>query len=66
MISNLDPKVAAGGVAGALAIVLIWLWNLILPSYPIPAEEAATLSTVISFVAGYLKRNGVRVAGAAE
>ncbi len=57
MKTRIDSKVAASGIAGAGAAALIWLWNIIMPSYPIPAEEAATLAVLISFIAGYLKRS---------
>jgi len=56
MSKRIDSKVAAGGLAGAAAAALIGLWNMVFPNNPIPAEEAATLAVLISFIAGYLKR----------
>lgn len=49
----LNPKVAAGGVAGAATVILVWGLGLL--DVDVPAEVASALTTVISFGAGYLK-----------
>lgn len=49
----INPKVAAGGVAGAFVTVLVWAAAL--AGVEVPAEVAAALTTLVSFGAGYLK-----------
>jgi len=51
--SAVRPKVAAAGIAGALATVVIYVasqFGLVLPP-----EVAAAIATLIAFGAGYLK-----------
>ncbi len=50
---NLNPKVAAGGIAGALTVILVWLVGL--AGVDVPAEVASAITVVIGFAAGYLK-----------
>jgi hypothetical protein len=48
---TISPKVAAGGVAGAVSIVLVFVlaqFGVILP-----AEVAQAVTLILSFVAGY-------------
>lgn len=47
------PKVAAAGVGGAAATVLVWLLEFF--GVSVPAEVAAALATLLSFAAGYLR-----------
>ena len=47
------PKVAAGGVGGAAALILIWVASL--AGIEVPAEVAAAFAVLLSFGAGYLK-----------
>lgn len=49
-----QPKVAAGGIAGAVALVLVWVAGL--AGLDVPAEVAAAVVMVLSFAASYLKR----------
>jgi uncharacterized membrane-anchored protein len=49
------PKVAAAGIGGSIAVIVIWIAQTYL-NVVIPAEVAASIATVASFVAGYLKR----------
>ena len=48
------PKVAASGQAGAAALVLVYVANLL--GLEVPAEVAAALVGLLMFAAGYLKR----------
>lgn len=50
-------KVAAGGVAGAFSILLVWALEQ--GGLQVPAEVASALTTVVSFGAAYLKKSGV-------
>lgn len=47
------PKVAAGGIAGAISILVVYGANL--AGIDVPPEVAVSLGVVVSFVAGYLK-----------
>lgn len=49
-----QPKVVAGGVAGALSIVLVYLLGE--AGVVVPAEVASALTTLIAFAGAYLKR----------
>lgn len=53
-------KVAAGGIAGAAATILVYVLNsYVLPSAkPIPAEIAAAITTLLSFAVAYLTPPG--------
>jgi len=48
-------KVTAGGVAGALSVVLVWAANTFwMPeAKQIPAEIASALTTILSFLVSY-------------
>jgi len=50
--SAISPKVAAGGAAGAAAIVLVWLASLFGLDIPDYVAQAATV--LISLVVGYM------------
>lgn len=49
----IDNKVAAGGVAGAVTIILVWLLNTA-AGVDVPPEVASALTTVLSFAAGWI------------
>lgn len=50
-------KVTAGGIAGAVTAVLVFVVNTyVSPHKPLPAEIAAAITTIISFVVAYLIR----------
>lgn len=49
-----QPKVVAGGVAGAASIVLVYLLGE--AGVRVPAEVASALTTLIAFAGSYLKR----------
>lgn len=51
---NLNPKVAAGGIAGAVSIVLVWLLNTA-AGVDVPPEVASSFTVILTFMAGYLK-----------
>lgn len=47
-------KVAAGGVAGTMATMVIWLYDTCgLPGAPVAPEVASTLTAVATFAASY-------------
>lgn len=50
---GLNPKVAAGGTAGAATILLVWL--LAQAGVDLPPEVASAVTTLIGFAAGWLK-----------
>ena len=47
------PKVAAGGVAGALTIVLVFVAGTL--GLDVPPEVASAFTVLVSFAAGYIK-----------
>lgn len=47
-------KVAAGGVAGALTVILVWVLNL--NGVEMPPEVSSALTVIISFGAAYLTK----------
>jgi hypothetical protein len=53
-------KVAAGGVAGAVTVLLVWILGLL--HLAVPPEVASALTVIISFVASYFVRQRVPVA----
>ena len=50
-----DSKVAAGGIAGAIATVLVWTGAQL--GIEVPAEVGAGFATLIIFAASYIKRS---------
>jgi putative flippase GtrA len=56
-------KVAAGGVVGALTVLLVWILGLL--HVAVPPEVASSLTVVISFVTSYFVKQRVP-AGAAS
>jgi len=67
MASNVQPitqpsiapttKVAAGGAAGALTVLLVWILGLL--HVPVPPEVASAITVMISFVTSYLVRQRI-------
>lgn len=56
----MKPKVAAGGIAGAVVAVLVWIYGFYqaqanLP--PMTAEIAAALTVIVSTIVGWLKED---------
>lgn len=49
----MNPKVAAGGAAGALTVLLIWVASLF--GVDVPPEAASAFTVLVSTGAGYLK-----------
>lgn len=47
-------KIAASGIGGSVSIVLVWLAGL--TGLEVPPEVAAAVTTIISFLSGYLVR----------
>lgn len=52
MSNPVSPKVQAGGVTGAAALVLVWVAGQF--GLEVPAEVAIAFTTVLAFVAGYV------------
>lgn len=52
-----QPKVVAGGVAGAVSILVVYA--LTLAGVEVPPEVASALTVVAGFVAAYLKRSNL-------
>jgi hypothetical protein len=56
-----SAKVAATGISGVGAVVVIWLWSILQRSVPdlpeMPPEVAAGLTALLGFIVGYLKRD---------
>lgn len=50
---NVHPKVAAGGLAGAATVILVWVASL--AGLSVPPEVASAVTTILSFAAGFLK-----------
>lgn len=46
-----SKKVASGGLAGGLSILLVWALNEL--GMEVPAEVAAAIATLVSFAVGY-------------
>lgn len=50
-----DNKVAAAGIAGAATVLILYIARLF-GLDDIPAEVGGALTTVLSFIAGYMKK----------
>lgn len=48
-----NPKVVAGGFAGAVTVVLVWVAGMF--GVEVPPEVASAVTVLISTGAGYLK-----------
>lgn len=59
-----SPKVAAGGITGAAALVIVYVAGLF--GLDVPAEVAIAAVTVVSFVAGYFTPDPLRGEGVVE
>ena len=56
-------KVAAGGIAGAIVTVLVWVYGHYQPAFDLPpmtAEIAAALTAIAAAGVGWLKSEGGR------
>ena len=53
-------KVAAGGTAGALTVLVVWILGLL--HVAVPPEAASALTVVISFITSYVVRQRVPAA----
>ena len=49
----IHAKVTAGGLAGAITVLLVWAVSI--AGLDVPPEVASAFTVVISFAAGYLK-----------
>lgn len=54
--SNVSPKVAAGGVAGGVSVIVVWAIHAF-GHVDIPPEIASAFTTVISGVAAWFKKS---------
>mgnify|MGYP001607145693 CR=1 FL=1 len=50
-----NRKVGAGGLAGALSIVLVWILGQM--GYSLPPEVSSGLTTIVTFITSYFVRN---------
>lgn len=50
---NLNPKTTAAGIAGAVTLVIVFVLGQL--GVDIPADVAAAVTTIIAFVAAYVK-----------
>jgi hypothetical protein len=48
------PKVAAAGIAGVVSILVVLLANMF--GFEVPAEVASAFTTLVAFIAGYMKK----------
>jgi hypothetical protein len=53
-------KVAAGGAAGALTVLLVWILGLL--HVPVPPEVASAITVIISFITSYLVKQRIPAA----
>jgi hypothetical protein len=49
-----QPKVVAGGAAGAVSVILVWAVGL--AGLEVPAEIASAVTVLIASAAAYLKK----------
>jgi len=47
------PKVAAAGISGAVALIIVWVAGLF--GLDVPPEVAAAFTVILAFVAAYFK-----------
>ena len=52
MMQKPDKKVGAGALAGALAIILIWVISLM--GVEVPGAVGAAIATVFGFITAYM------------
>lgn len=53
---NVNPKISAAGLAGAVTVILLYvlsLWDV-----EVPAEVASAITLIIAVAAGYLRDQG--------
>ena len=50
---TVNPKVQAGGAAGAVTILLVWVAGMF--GLDVPPEAASAFTVLVSTAAGYLK-----------
>jgi hypothetical protein len=53
-------KVAAGGIAGAITVLVVWILGMF--HVAVPPEVASAFTVIITFVASYFVRERVPVA----
>jgi len=53
-------KVAAGGIAGAITVLVVWILGMF--HVAVPPEVASALTVIISFATSYFVRERVPVA----
>lgn len=53
MNQKVHPKVAAGGLAAGVTIILVWVAQML--GLDVPPEVASAFTAVVSAVAGYVK-----------
>lgn len=53
---NVNPKIVAGGLAGAVTVVLVWCLSLV--GVDMPVEVASAITLIISVLAAYIRPQG--------
>jgi hypothetical protein len=53
-------KVLAGGLAGAVAFMIVVIWNRLFPESPIPADYATAIAGAVVYIATILTQYFVR------
>ena len=51
--TEIHPKVAAGSLAGAITIIIVFVAEKL--GLEVPAEVASAFTVILSFAAGYMK-----------
>jgi hypothetical protein len=49
-----EKQIASGGVAGAVAVILIWIIRDIWPKIPVPPDVAAAITTLVAALAAWI------------
>lgn len=53
---NLNPKLSAAGIAGAISVLCIW--GLEQAGVSVPPEVASAITTVVAVAVGFLRSQG--------
>jgi len=57
-VSNVSPKVIAGTLAAAIVTIIVWAASA--AGVNVPVEVQGAVTTILVFVAGYLKLDAAR------
>lgn len=51
-VNRVNASAAVAGGSGT--VVIAWLWNTFLPSYPMPAEVAAGMAPMVGYILAWI------------